>query len=127
MGARTTGLDEGAAAEATPSPSEDVKEGDGKAPPEQVEREIEDLRDELSHITAELDRRRHNALEVPAQIRRAAPSLALTLAATAAICVAFVLLRSTRRARRESERRAGLALILDSLARRANVSDGRLG
>jgi hypothetical protein len=68
----------------------------------QLESEIAAVREELSALVAELDRRRHEAFDVKLQVRRHGLELALTGAALVAAASGFVWLRSRR-----SRRRAG--------------------
>jgi hypothetical protein len=72
-----------------------------------VSGEIDSLRSELGGLVAELDRRRHEALDVGLQVRRH-PLLAATVAATAALVVggAIALLVHSRRERRRPSTRA---------------------
>jgi hypothetical protein len=68
----------------------------------QLESEIAAVREELSALVAELDRRRHEAFDVKLQVRRHGLELALTGVALVAAASGFVWLRSRR-----SRRRAG--------------------
>jgi hypothetical protein len=68
----------------------------------QLDREIAALREELSALVAELDRRRHEALDVKLQVKRHGLELALTGVALIAAASGFVWFK-----RQRSRRRAG--------------------
>ena len=68
----------------------------------QLESEIAAVREELSGLVAELDRRRHEALDIKLQVRRHGLELALTGVALIAAASGFVWFKS-----RQSRRRAG--------------------
>ena len=67
-----------------------------------LEGQITGLRDELGELVAELDRRRHEALDVKLQVRRHKREIALTGALLAGMAVGFlwVSVRQKRRRRR---------------------------
>jgi hypothetical protein len=62
--------------------------------------EIKEVREELDGLLGELDRRRHEALDVPLQLRRHAVGASLTLVALVATAAASVWLTIWRRRRR---------------------------
>jgi len=68
----------------------------------QLESEIAAVREEISALVAELDRRRHEAFDVKLQVRRHGLELALSGVALVAAASGYVWLRSRR-----SRRRAG--------------------
>jgi hypothetical protein len=110
MGERTTGLSQaptsfdesvittnggradGAARRQADSPRDTVR---------QLDAQITALRDELGELVAELDRRRHAALDVKTQVRRHAREVALTGAALVGAAAGFVWLGAWRRRRRQ--------------------------
>jgi hypothetical protein len=75
------------------SPRETVRELAG---------EIATLREELAGLVAELDRRRHEALDVKLQVKRHGVEMALTAAALVAAAAGFVWLGAWRSRRREN-------------------------
>jgi len=99
MGERTTGLED---VEVTTT---NGAGGDADAPRatvRQLEAQITALREELGELVAELDRRRHEALDVKLQVRRHAREITLTgvaLVGAAAGFVSFNVWRSRRRQR----------------------------
>lgn len=84
-----------------PSPRETVR---------QLAGEIATLREELAGLVAELDRRRHDALDVKLQVKRHGGELALTAAALVAAAAGFVWLGAWRSRRREDLRSRGTKL-----------------
>jgi hypothetical protein len=93
MGERTPGLGNGRNAGPDPATRTAVEE---------LGSEIAGVREELDTLLGELDRRRHEALDVPLQLRRHAFGASLTmlaLVATAAGSVGLTLWRRRRRAR----------------------------
>jgi hypothetical protein len=83
----------------------DAKPGDGAAAPAEgeaaeraIEQEIEGLRGRLDGVVGELDRRRHEALDVRLQVRRHSTAVA-TVGVVAAVLVvgSFVAWRNARR------------------------------
>jgi hypothetical protein len=82
-----------------PSPRETTRQLDG---------EIAALREELAGLVAELDRRRHELLDIKLQAKRHVLEMALTGAALVATAAGFVWLGAWRSRRRQSMRsRAG--------------------
>jgi hypothetical protein len=67
----------------------------------QLAGEIATLREELAGLVAELDRRRHEALDVKLQVKRHGVEMALTAAALVAAAAGFVWLGAWRSRRRE--------------------------
>jgi hypothetical protein len=67
----------------------------------QLDAQITMLRDELGELVAELDRRRHAALDVKTQVRRHAREVALTGVALVGVAAGFVWLGAWRRQRRQ--------------------------
>jgi len=80
----------------------------------QLDSEIAALREELSGLVAELDRRRHEAFDVKLQARRHGLELALTGMALIAAASAFVWLKR-RRSRRLPGWRGQLERVRDAL------------
>ena len=74
---------------------------DGAASPGQIERDIESLRSELGELMEELDRRRHEVLDLRLQIRRHGALIALGVTAAIAVGGGAVLWRSYAERRRE--------------------------
>jgi hypothetical protein len=62
----------------------------------QLEGEIAILREELSQLVAELDRRRHEAFDVKLQVKRHAPGLLISGGALIAAAAGFVWFRAWR-------------------------------
>ena len=62
--------------------------------------EVAHVRDELDVLLGELDRRRHDALDVPLQLRRHATGVGLTVLAFTLVAAASVWLTMRRRQRR---------------------------
>ena len=88
------------------TPRLDAKPGaqDGAAPRAAVESlgsEIAGVREELDTLLGELDRRRHEALDVPLQLRRHALGTSLTIVALVATAAGSVWLTLWRRHRRQ--------------------------
>jgi len=87
--------------------------------PRQLETEIAGLRDELGTLVAELDRRRHEALDVRLQLRRHAWAVAAAgtgFAATVASLIWLISRRAQRRNRltaKASRFREGIARIIE--------------
>jgi hypothetical protein len=87
--------------------------------PQQLETEITGLRDELGSLVAELDRRRHEALDIRLQLRRHAWAVAAAgtgVAATVAGLIWLVTRRAQRRNRlttKASRLREGIARIVE--------------
>ena len=75
--------------------------GDGAAPPQEIELEIESLRTDLADLMGELDRRRHEALDLRLQVRRHALLVGVAAGTVVLGLVAAVALRSHARQRRE--------------------------
>jgi hypothetical protein len=93
MGERTTSLE---------SPSDSRHYQGPRASAEQLGNEIAVVRNELDSLLGEFDRRRHEALDVPLQLRRHALGISLTalaLVTTAAGSVWLTLWRRRRRGR----------------------------
>jgi hypothetical protein len=63
--------------------------------------EIAEVRGDLDSLLGELDRRRHEALDVPLQLRRHGVGVALTVVALVATAAASVWLAGWRRRRRD--------------------------
>lgn len=80
MGQGTTGVDEAA--------------------PEKAEHEVEEIRNRLTGIARELDRRRHAALDVRGQLRRHAPAVGITAGALVLLVGGSIWLGHWRKARR---------------------------
>jgi hypothetical protein len=70
--------------------------------PVEIEQEIEDLRTELTALVREIDRRRHDALDIRLQLRRNGPTILVALGAVALVIVGASTLASYRRRRRDS-------------------------
>jgi hypothetical protein len=66
-----------------------------------LEGQITGLRDELGELVAELDRRRHQALDVKLQVRRHKREIALTGALLAGMAVGFLWVSVRRNRRRQ--------------------------
>jgi len=62
-----------------------AKTGPMPETPAQLENDIEEIRDHLSDVAGELDRRRHRLLDFPGQLRRRARPIALGTAALAVV------------------------------------------
>jgi hypothetical protein len=104
MGERTTGLNQAprsldemveptnGAGRVAESPRETVR---------QLEGQITMVRDELGELVAELDRRRHEALDVKLQVRRHAPEITLTSVALIGAAAGLVWLNVWRGRRRQ--------------------------
>jgi hypothetical protein len=69
-----------------------------------VQGQIETLRDELTTLLSELDRRRHDALHLGGQVWRGSSWLTLLAAGAGAVYLTTSALRSRERARIEAER-----------------------
>lgn len=87
--------------------------------PEALVRDVDRLRGELGRLVSELDRRRHEALDVRLQLRRH-PVATAVVAATAALALGGLLAVALRRRRRRhdpvhraKEVRGALARLLD--------------
>lgn len=86
---------------------------------QQLETEIEALRDELEPLVAEVDRRRHELLDVKLQLRRHAWQIALAGAGVIAVTASLVWLGVRRAPRRPSllsrasRLREGVARMID--------------
>ncbi len=92
MGEGTPGLKTSRSSKDRPAPREAVEELGG---------EIAVVRDELDTLLGELDRRRHDALDVPLQLRRHAAGASLTALAVVAAAAGSVWLTLWRRRRRD--------------------------
>ena len=92
MGEGTPGLNNSRGSKDRPAPREAVEELGG---------EIAVVRDELDTLLGELDRRRHDALDVPLQLRRHAAGASLTALALVATAAGSVWLTIWRRRRRD--------------------------
>jgi hypothetical protein len=76
--------------------------GGGAEPtPRDLEREIDEIRDELGGLVGELDRRRHDVLDWRLQLRRHRREMRLVLGAALALAIGGVALRRALRRRRE--------------------------
>ena len=73
-----------------------------KQSPEQLEAEIEELRDELGPLVSEVDRRRHELLDVKYQVRRHAWHIAVVGAGVIAVTTSLVWLGVRRAHERQS-------------------------
>jgi negative regulator of sigma E activity len=67
--------------------------------PEVIEDEIEELRQDTHVLVAELDRRRHEALDVGLQVRRHAYGISAVAAVAATLVTAAVVVSAARRRR----------------------------
>jgi hypothetical protein len=85
--------------------------------PGEIEREVESLRFELDGLVSELDRRRHELLDVRVQIQRHSRELKWVAAAGGALALGGLALRGYRRRRRERPlaRLEGLARVVASI------------
>jgi hypothetical protein len=92
MGERTPGLDTGSNSAPNPAP---------RAAAEALGGEIAVVREELDTLLGELDRRRHEALDVPLQVRRHALGASLTLLALVITAAGSVWLTVWHRRRTE--------------------------
>lgn len=93
MGERTTGLGERTRALDASVTATNGAGGDADSPRETVrllEGQITALREELGELVAELDRRRHEALDVKLQVRRHARGITLTSVALVGAAAGFV-------------------------------------
>jgi hypothetical protein len=81
-----------------------TRDGEGDTDPQEIERQIETLRAELGALVRELDRRRHEVLDVRLQLRRHAGGIALALACLAAVVAGGVAIAGHRRRRANSPR-----------------------
>lgn len=82
--------------------SEREADQEAERPPVEIEQEIEDLRAELTTLVREIDRRRHEALDLRLQLRRHGPTIVIGLGAVALTFVAASSLASYRRRRRDT-------------------------
>jgi hypothetical protein len=110
-----------------------IANGDGRAvamgareTARQLDSEIAALREELSALVAELDRRRHEALDVRLQVKRHGLELALTGAALIAAASGFVWLKS-RRSRRRAGWRGQLERLRDAVTPSRKAADRAQG
>jgi hypothetical protein len=86
----------------------DEAPADEEPRPVEIEQEIEELRAELGGLVAEIDRRRHEALDLRLQLRRHAPTVIVLLGGATLLFLGLSTLRSYRRQRLASARvRAG--------------------
>jgi hypothetical protein len=83
MGERTSGLN-----------------GSSRASIEELGSEIASVREELDTLLGELDRRRHEALDMPLQLRRHARGVSVAAASVVAVVTAGVWMAASRRRRR---------------------------
>jgi hypothetical protein len=106
------------------------------AAPEHVAGDIDRLRGELGRLVSELDRRRHEALDVRLQLRRHPLAAVLAASAAALVLGGLVALAVGRRRRRRSpmhrarEVRGALARLLDHpdrVAAETTLTDKILG
>jgi flagellar motor component MotA len=75
------------------------KAADGLKTPEDLEREVEEIRAHMAPVIAELDHRRHALLDWRSQLKRRGPALAGLAAAVMGVVVAVRLARRRRRER----------------------------
>jgi hypothetical protein len=91
----------------------------GSGSTEVVAREIDGIRGDIGRLVDELDRRRHEALDVSLQIRRH-PAVAAAVVATAAFAIGALIavaVRRRRRSARVSTRARNLRQALSRMAR----------
>jgi hypothetical protein len=84
--------------------------------PEELEREVEDIRDDMTGIVSELDRRGHEALDWRMQLRRHAAPLMFTGLGLLAVAIGKRAL-SARRERRNNRPLAKARRMREALAR----------
>ena len=108
MGQRTNGLSEtdlssdlASRPQLTPAQPETEE---ATPPPIEIEHEIEDLRTELTGLVQEIDRRRHEALDIRLQLRRNASVIVVALGTASLLLVGRWALKSYRYGRRASTR-----------------------
>ena len=75
--------------------------GEGTTRVKELEEEVADLRDELSGLVAELDHRRHDALDVGLQVRRHAVGVGATIVGLLGAAAGVVWLGTWRARRRD--------------------------
>jgi hypothetical protein len=92
----------------------------------QLDSEIAALREELSALVAELDRRRHEALDVRLQVKRHGLELALTGVALITAASGFVWFKS-RRSRRRAGWRGQLERLRDAVTPPRKAADRAQG
>ena len=90
MGEGTTGMNDFAADDVAARPRADAIG--------EIEHDIESIRGDLGDLVGELDRRRHEALDVRLQLRRHAPTV-MTLAAGVCLWIVVRALRASSRRR----------------------------
>jgi hypothetical protein len=91
--------------------------------PQQLETEITGLRDELGTLVAELDRRRHEALDIRLQLRRHAWAVAAAGTGVAATVAGLIWL-VTRRAQRRNRLTAKASRLREGIARIVERPEG---
>lgn len=103
----------------TTARSEGQADADGSTSEQVIEAEIERLRSELDGMVGELDRRRHEALDLRLQLRRHATLVAVAGAVTAAVVIAAGAgwISSRRRQASLLERLQNLARLVDVMTR----------
>jgi hypothetical protein len=69
--------------------------------PVKIERKVEEVRDNLTGIAGELDRRRHELFDLKLQLRRHGPAIGLTAAAMLALVGGSIALGAWSHARRQ--------------------------
>jgi hypothetical protein len=75
-----------------------------KASPEELKREVEEIREGMTPVLDELDHRRHEMMDWRLQLRRHRPAIVRALAAAAAMFAVVTLARRSRRARARGKR-----------------------
>jgi hypothetical protein len=86
----------------------------------ELEQQIDDVRAELGELVEELDRRRHEALDIRLQLRRHAGLVGVVSASLAIIVAGRVRVVRRRRAHDLLERGIAIARVLSILAREAS-------
>ena len=76
-----------------------------KASPEELKREVEEIREEMTPVLDELDHRRHEMMDWRLQLRRRGPAIAKGLVALAAVVTVVQLVRRRRHRREQAAAR----------------------
>jgi len=75
-----------------------------KASPEELKREVEEIREEMTPVLDELDHRRHEMMDWRLQLRRRGPAIAKGVVALVALLTVVRLVRGRARRRARAAR-----------------------